>query len=212
MKQRSETLKKYTVAITGGIGSGKSTVASLIKERGFPVFSCDEINRELLSQKDYFKTLTELFPDTVEGGIFQKSKLASRIFSDPAALKKLNEFSHPVIMKKLKENMEKAQATLVFAEVPLLLEEGYEKEFDAVLIVFRDEKTRIDSVSARDGVSPENVLARIHNQYDYASLSASAFPKKLGHTVFLSLKNDGSLAKLKADTETILRSLLASAK
>ena len=98
-------MKKYTVAITGGIGSGKSTVASLIKERGFPVFSCDEINRELLSQKDYVKTLTELFPDTVEGGIFQKSKLASRIFSDPAALKKLNEFSHPVIMNILLENI-----------------------------------------------------------------------------------------------------------
>lgn len=203
-------MKKYNVAITGGIGSGKSTVASFIRERGFPVFSCDEINRELLTQEDYVKKLTEIFPDTVVGGSFQKSKLAETVFSDQASLEKLNRFSHPIIMRKLKERMEMTKSSLVFAEVPLLFEEGYEREFDRILIVFRDEKTRIAAVSARDGIPPENVSARMHNQYDYHSLSDSSLLSSERGSVFLALKNDGSLAKLKSDTDDILKKLLSS--
>lgn len=203
-------MKKYNVAITGGIGSGKSTVASFIRERGFPVFSCDEINRELLTQEDYVKKLTEIFPDTVVGGSFQKSKLAETVFSDQASLEKLNRFSHPIIMQKLKERMEKTKSSLVFAEVPLLFEEGYEREFDRILIVFRDEKTRIAAASARDGISPENVSARMRNQYDYHSLSDSSLLSSERGSVFLALKNDGSLSKLKADTDAILKKLLSS--
>ena len=106
--------------------------------------------------------------------------------------------------------MEMTKSSLVFAEVPLLFEEGYEREFDRILIVFRDEKTRITAVSARDGISPENVSARMHNQYDYHSLSDSSLLSSERGSVFLALKNDGSLFKLKADTDAILKKLLSS--
>ena len=196
------TLKKQKIAITGGIGSGKSSVAEFILQEGYPVFSCDEINRSLLSKQDYLEKLQKLFPEAVTEGTFDKKKLAETVFSDKEALARLNAFSHPRIMKELFREIEQAEASLVFAEIPLLFEEGYETQFDKVIVVFREEKERISSVVNRDGISEEAAWARIQNQYDYNKLSE-------GQNLFI-LKNEGTLSSLKASVLFLLDTLANS--
>ena len=137
------------IAVTGGIGSGKSSVTKIIREKGFPVFSCDEINKQLLTKKDYINRIEKIFPEAVEGGKIIKSRLAEIVFSDETALKKLNSVSHPLIMNELNRQMNSRKG-LVFAEVPLLFEGGYEDLFHKIIVVCREKEQRILSVMQRD--------------------------------------------------------------
>ena len=154
------------IAITGGIGSGKSAVCRILKERGYPVFSCDEINRTLLSEKSYLDGLCALFPTCVKDGKLQKTALAALVFSDKEALETLNAYAHPRISERLRRDMEGAGKTC-FAEVPLLFESGMTDLFDGVIIVLRNKEERIRAVVARDGLTPEKAEARMKQQFDY---------------------------------------------
>ena len=154
------------IAITGGIGSGKSAVCRILKERGYPVFSCDEINRTLLSEKSYLEGLCALFPTCVKDGNLQKTALAALVFSDKEALETLNAYAHPRISERLQRDMDGAEKTC-FAEVPLLFESGIAEQFDGVIVVLRNKEERIRAVVTRDGLTPEQAEARIKQQFDY---------------------------------------------
>lgn len=174
------------IAVTGGIGSGKSSVAKIIREKGFPVFSCDEINKQLLTKKDYINRIEKIFPEAVEGEKIIKSRLAEIVFSDETALKKLNSVSHPLIMNELNRQMNSCKG-LVFAEVPLLFEGGYENLFHKIIVVCREKEQRILSVMQRDHSEREAVLSRISRQYDYSQ----PIP---GSVIFLN--NDSTISEL----------------
>ena len=154
------------IAITGGIGSGKSAVCRILKERGYPVFSCDEINRTLLSEKSYLDGLCALFPTCVKDGNLQKTALAALVFSDKDALETLNAYAHPRISERLQRDMDGAQKTC-FAEVPLLFESGMAKQFDGAIVVLRNKEERIRAVVTRDGLTAEKAEARMKQQFDY---------------------------------------------
>ena len=109
------------IALTGGIGSGKSTVLSILKQMGYPVYSCDEIYREILESQAYVKKVEALFPSCIESGRINRGKLAEIVFKDEEKRKKLNALAHPLIMKTLIERME-SEPNLSVAEVPLLWE------------------------------------------------------------------------------------------
>lgn len=134
-------MEKIYIAITGGIGSGKSSVAEIIRTMGFPVFSCDNINRELMKDAKYIEEIKILFPTAIENGKIVKEKLAKLVFDDKQALKKLNALSHPLIMQKLREQMEKEDSKFVFAEVPLLFESNSLNYFNRAIVVLRQEKS-----------------------------------------------------------------------
>ncbi len=158
------------IAVTGGIGSGKSTVLSMIERLGYPTYSCDEISRSLWERQDYRKELAKLFPNCTYNGEIDKKKLSAHVFSDREALQKLNAFSHPVIMRELLQKMEGGKTA--FAEVPLLFEGGYESLFDEVIIIARERYERIRAVMRRDSLSESEVTARIANQMSDAKLDA----------------------------------------
>ena len=107
------------IAVTGGIGSGKSTVCRILQEQGYPVFSCDEINRALWQEKDYLDGLRTRFPSCFTDGKPDKKALSALVFSDRKALERLNAYAHPRIYARLKEQMESVGRDC-FAEVPLL--------------------------------------------------------------------------------------------
>ncbi len=153
-------------AVTGGIGSGKSAVCRLLKERGYPVFSCDAINRALLLDEEYLTGLAVLFPACFREGKLDKTALASLVFSDKDALEKLNGYAHPRIYERLKAEMERAK-TACFAEVPLLFESGRKDIFDGAIVVLREKEARIKAVIARDSLTREEAEARIKDQFDY---------------------------------------------
>ena len=126
--------------------------------------------------------------------------LGALVFKDGTALKKLNTFSHPKIMRRLNELMDKDCSKLVFAEVPLFFEEGYEKEFDYVIVVLRNREARIAATMTRDGLSAEEVTKRIEAQFNYEYLNDN--PK------YFRLYNDGSFDKLQTNISKILENIM----
>ena len=185
------------IAITGGIGSGKSAVCRILKERGYPVFSCDEINRTLLSEKSYLDGLCALFPTCMKDGNLQKTALAALVFSDKDALETLNAYAHPRISERLQRDMDAAQKTC-FAEVPLLFESGMTKQFDGAIVVLRNKEERIRAVVTRDGLTAEKAEARMKQQFDYDG------PLPDGCLV---IENDGDEAALREKVDEALKAL-----
>lgn len=156
------------IALTGGIGSGKSTAGELLREMGYPVFSCDEIYAELSNERKFLELLASRFPSCVTYGKLDRKKLSETVFSDEASLLALNSLTHPLIYERLLMRMEKFP--LSFAEVPLLFESGREADFNEVFVVIREKSARIASIKARSGLSEAEILARMAKQYDYSSL------------------------------------------
>lgn len=184
-------------AVTGGIGSGKSAVCRLLCERGYPVFSCDEINHTLLQDEEYLKGLAVLFPACFRKEKLDKAALASLVFSDRGALEKLNGYAHPRIYDRLKAEMERAK-TACFAEVPLLFESGKKDIFDGAIVVLREKEARINAVIARDGLTREEAEARIKDQFDYDG------PLPKGCYV---VRNDGDEEALEHAVDGLLKTL-----
>lgn len=185
--------RKVKIAVTGGIGSGKSYVMKLLSEMGYPVFSCDEISHELWSEEAYLHALSASFPTCTVGGKIVKEKLSDLIFSDEGERKRLETISHPRIMERLIQKMD--EHPISFAEVPLLFEGGYESLFDGVILIERDARERIASVMRRDGICEESVKKRILAQ------QSDEEREKRGAVV---LKNDGTVSDLKEKLPSVL--------
>lgn len=189
---------KIYVAVTGGIGSGKSTVIGMIRKMGYPVFSADEISRTIYADPRIQEKIERHFPECISEMGIDRAKLSGIVFSDKDRLEMLNSITHPAIMENLFLEMEKSTSVLVFAEVPLLFEEGYERRFDQVIVVLRDRESRIASVQVRDGLSKEEVVARIKNQFDYEK------NKIIAHTL---IYNDGDLNALYQKVERAINEI-----
>lgn len=168
-------MKKVKVAVTGGIGSGKSTVLNLIKELGYPVFSCDEICADLYKKQSVLRKIKKIFPSAVSGKLFltaDKKKITELSFNDDENYNKLSSLLQGLIVKRLYKLM-KREKGVCFAEVPLLFEGGYQKDFDRVIVVTRDKKARIDGVKARSNISEETFNIISSRQVDYEKIDLS---------------------------------------
>lgn len=164
------SMKKKIVAITGGIGSGKSTVLNFVKTSGYTAISCDEVYNEIIKTHRYKKKLKKLFPDCVSGNFIlkvDKTALSNKVFSDPEKLKELNDLTHPLIMEKALNKAEKGTGIISFIEVPLLFEGGYQDLFHNVIVVKRNYNDRVESVKKRSNLTEQQVKERIANQIDY---------------------------------------------
>ena len=159
-------MSKIKVAITGGIGSGKSLALQYISAMGYPVFSCDEIYKEVIQSKQYIKQIASIFPNVITEGKVDRKKLAGLVFNDDMKRAQLNNIAHPLIMQTLNSEMDKCGSNLVFAEVPLLFEGGYDELFDKIIYIYRDKQARISNVMLRDGVSAVEVERRIAVQFN----------------------------------------------
>ena len=184
------TQNNIKVAVTGGIGSGKSTVISIIKEMGYPVISCDEITAELYKKQTVLRKLKRLFPTAINGIIklkADKAKISRIVFNDKAKRKELNDLLMPLILKELfiKLNNEKG---VIFAEVPLLYETNLQDEFDQIFVITRDKTQRIKSVICRSNLTEQQVIERINAQFDYDNFIP---------TREIVIENDGEINSLK---------------
>lgn len=156
------------IAVTGGIGSGKTTVCNFIKELGFNVYSCDEIYAELLNGGMLTDEISSAFGNEIlTDSKIDRQKLGQCVFNDGSKLKKLNEITHKAIFNEMFKRAENVSGPAFF-EVPLLFEGGYENLFDGVIVVLRDEDARINSVVLRDNLVAEDVKKRIACQYNYS--------------------------------------------
>ena len=192
------------IAVTGGIGAGKSTVLALIKELGYSVFSCDEIYKEMINEPLYVSEIEQEFPGVVSAGKIDRAKLAEIVFSDPNACIRLNAIAHPMIMHRLSEQMSEVNNDLVFAEVPLLFEGNYQSYFSDVIVVVRGQQERIGAVCERDHISQAEALARLQAQYDYDDPKNVSQWKEQGIHV---LENVKDINRLKENLKMLIESL-----
>ena len=197
---------KTKVAITGGIGSGKSTVSKYISDLGYPVFSCDTIYKTIYSTDDFQNQLKAAFPTCLKNGRLDKDLLSQTVFSNPSALKRLNALSHPAIMAELFSQMREAIADVVFAEVPLLMEENLDADFDFVIVVLRDKEKRIEAICNRDKTSREAAEARMNNQCDYDTPENK---RKMLQNKFFILENNSTEQHLQSNVKKIITELIS---
>lgn len=178
---------KKLIAITGGIGSGKSLLTDYFASLGYAVLSADEIYSDLLKDEYFVKGICDAVgvrAVLVNGRYtLDRKAVAEKVFGNPAERKKLDDFTHDAIMREMFSRANDCSG-VVFCEVPLLFESGYDKYFDCVIVVFRNENERISSVVSRDNKSAELVKEIIKNQYDYSKLAEN------GHTIFV--ENNGT--------------------
>ncbi|MBO5712648.1 MAG: dephospho-CoA kinase [Clostridia bacterium] len=186
---------KKVYGITGGIGSGKSVVSSIIKGLGYTVFSADEVYTNLLKTGDFSKqiyTLLGLQFNSEKG--FNRKEVASVVFNDKNKLKVLNTFTHDKVMAELMR-LNANEKGVIFNEVPLLFEGGYQNMYDGVIVVYRNLEDRINAVVNRDNISQEEVLKRIKNQFNYENNDISA------HTIIV---NDGVYENLVDNVKAVI--------
>ena len=177
------------IAVTGGIGAGKSTVAKILKDAGYKVFGADETYKKLLKNGDFKRKIYNAI-GLEYNGRFIKKQVADAVFGNPDKLKALNDATHSEIMRVMLEKSKKAALNsggLVFNEVPLLFEGGFESLYDGVIVVVRNKEVRIAAALARDKTDEKRVLARINNQIDY---------EKKDLTAYTLIENDGDLSSL----------------
>jgi dephospho-CoA kinase len=155
------------VGLTGGIGSGKSTVAGMFRDLGVPVFIADEQARYLMEEDagviNAIKAL--LGAESYKQGKPDRAYIASRVFHDSALLAGLNAIVHPAVAKRFAEWYKTQQAPYVIYEAAILFEHGGHEKCDRVILVTAPREVRISRVIARDKISREEVLSRMQHQW-----------------------------------------------
>lgn len=157
-----------TVGITGGIGSGKSTICSVFKLLGAPVFEADWEAKKLMISNQTIKTgLIDLFGTDIytQNGALDRNKLAGIIFNDEVQLQKINKLVHPIVRNEFYNWKQKQNAPYVIHEAAILFESGFYKIMDFTILIAAPENIRIERVVNRDKSTQEQVKERIDKQW-----------------------------------------------
>ncbi|MDR7210168.1 dephospho-CoA kinase [Flavobacterium piscis] len=166
------------IGLTGGIGSGKSTIAIFFNELGIPVYIADEEAKRIMQSPEIVERIKKTFGDGVfENEVLDRTRLAAIVFNDANKLTELNKIIHPAVNQDFKQWLIKHKKySHVVYEAAILFESGRYKDCDIVITVSAPEKIRIDRVVKRDNTTPEQVLSRIKMQWkDEERISKSDF-------------------------------------
>ncbi|MBN2879688.1 MAG: dephospho-CoA kinase [Clostridia bacterium] len=172
--------KIYTIGLTGGIATGKSTVTEILKQAGIKVIDADLISKEILEpyKEGWYEVVAYFGNDFVNDDFTIKRKaLADRIFSNPDDLMKINSLLHPIIIEKIRAKVneyEKQGVKLAFIDAPLLFETGLEKDYDEVWLLVCGIDEQIRRVMVRDGLTYEQAENIIKNQMSDSEKRAKA--------------------------------------
>ncbi len=195
----------YYLGLTGGIASGKSTVAKWFKEKNVTVIDSDVITHELMQHgQPNWQAIVENFGEeylTKEGEI-DRQKLGTLVFSDASELAKLNRTTHPAIKQALEEQMAAHHSeNLVVVDIPLLYEGHYEKKIDGVLVVYVDLKTQLARLMKRNNLTSLQAEKKITAQM-------SLEKKKQLSDFFID--NTGTIETTKEQFEEMYRAILSN--
>ncbi len=166
----------YKIGITGGIGSGKSTVCSLFAERGIAVYDSDSRAKQLMTESEELRgQLIETFgEECYKDGALNRAYLASQVFGNAEALARLNAIVHPAVRADFRTWAEQQQGAYVILESAILFEAGFDSEVDTTLAVMAPLEERVRRTMARDGVERESVMERIAHQMSDDELHSRA--------------------------------------
>jgi dephospho-CoA kinase len=195
------------VGLTGGIGSGKSTVARLLEKRGAVVFDADLLAREAVEPgtPGHAAVIERFGADVLApGGELDREALASIVFADPAARRDLEQIVHPEVRRLFAEGSEAYRDTdrVVVFSAPLLVETGMHTAFEVLVVVSATVATQIERLMRQRGMSEPSIRARIDAQAPLEDKAAAAD--------FL-VDNEGSLDELESQVERLWNDLSARA-
>lgn len=166
----------FKVGITGGIGSGKSTVCRLFAERGAAVYDCDSAARRLMDEDAALRSriAARFGEESYAGGTLNRPFLAARIFSDAAARAALEALVHPAVIADFERWAEMQEGPYVVLESAILFEAGLDRHVDRVVAVLAPAALRLERAARRDGADPEAIRRRMAAQTDDDTLCARA--------------------------------------
>ncbi|MDH1882003.1 dephospho-CoA kinase [Empedobacter sp. GD03797] len=184
----------FVAGITGGIGSGKSTAAKFFEELGIPVYNSDTRAKTIQNENSEVKVkIIAAFGEEAynENGL-NKPFISKQVFQNNEKLKLLNSIVHPAVFQDFEDWKKAQKSDIVMKEAAILIESGSYKDCDVVISVVADIETRIARTIERDGLSREEIRARINNQIsDEERIAKSDF----------IIDNNGDLAHLKNEVE-----------
>jgi dephospho-CoA kinase len=155
------------IGLTGGIGSGKTTVARYIAAQGIPVYIADEEAKKVMNTPEVLSLVANTFGDSVlENGVINRQKLAQLVFNAPEKLQQLNNIIHPKVKQDFENWVQKHHNhPFVIKEAAILFESGSYQFCDKIITVTAPENVRLQRVIQRDSVTEDQVLARMQNQW-----------------------------------------------
>ncbi len=192
------------IGLTGGIGSGKSTVAKFIEEMGFPVYYSDIRAKDIVNDDEFLKEnikglLGEESYD--ENGIYNRKFVAKTVFENEELLQKLNEMIHPAVRYDFENWVREQDSEYIFKETALLFELGLDKDCHKSVLVTAEDNLRIKRVMDRDGKTYREVETIMDKQMPEKD--------KLRKTTFVIYNNNG-IEELKHETEKVVNKLILS--
>ena len=196
------------VGLTGGIGTGKSTVSRKLRERGYPVIDLDVISREVIEYPEVIDELVRNFGNEILENqnntsgkkSISRNKLRQTVFKEEKKVSVLNSIMHPPIVKEMRRQIEELRKSYktVFVEVQLLFEAKLEKEFDIIVLVYADKKTQLERVLKRDGRNEGEVQQIINAQMDMTE------KRRLSNYI---IENNGNSEMLDLEIEKFIKKL-----
>jgi dephospho-CoA kinase len=194
------------VGLTGGIGSGKSTVADFFSAHGIPLIDTDEIARDLVEpgQAAHVEIAQRFGTDVLDAhGRLDRAKMRDLVFRDPGKRKLLEAILHPRIRDEVKTRLSALAAPYAIVAVPLLLETGFDDLVDRILVVDCDEALQIQRASARSGLTEEEVRRVMATQASRQQRLARADDV---------IENNADMARLQQDVNRLHERYLALAR
>ena len=199
-------MKKVVIGLTGGIGTGKSTVSQILKEKNFPVIDLDIISHEVIKFPKVVEKIVENFGKEVleynntGNWIVSREKLGRVIFGNREKRLILNSVMHPEILRIMREKILecKKENKIIFVEIQLLFEVQWEKEFDYILLVSAEKETQIKRILSRDNRSKEEALSIINSQ-----MSLDEKKKRSDYVI----ENDGNIQDLEKKVDEFLKKI-----
>ena len=183
-----------TIALSGSIGSGKSTVMNYLKQLGYKTISCDDINSQLLQREEVTTRLSEILK--IDKALFSRKVMADIIFNDKDKKEASEKYLHEMIMNEVEAFIKaNQQESFVFVEVPLLFEVNWDKYFDYNILIYTDEKKIIDRLLASRDMTKQQIELRLANQ-----MSVQQKKERANY----SINNDGSKADLLKKVDSLI--------
>jgi dephospho-CoA kinase len=192
------------IGLTGGIGSGKSTVAALFEKNGYPVYNSDQRasflmeSNETIIQKLKFYFGDKVYREFEEKQELNRAYLSSIVFKDVFYLSLLNASVHPFVYADFRSWCQRQSSEILVKESALIFENEAFEEFDYTVLVRAKEQTRISRVQQRSGLEPQKIIDRMNAQID---------PEVAKDLADYVLDNDGDLDELEAKFKLMLQKL-----
>lgn len=157
---------KRIIGITGGIASGKSSVSNYIKSLGYKIIDADVLTHDLYmkGQRGYNAVLYLFGEDMVDGSSVKRDELREYVFNNQEKLELLNNTIHPIIYEELKKLIDKSKEDIIFLDIPLLFEAGFEDLCDSIILIFVERDIQVERLMKRDNILRFDAIKKISKQ------------------------------------------------